>query len=208
MKSLFIDTSTANLIVAITKDNELLSLHNELTNLDMSVKIFPIIEDIFKKNKMVAQDISTIFVVNGPGSFTGIRVGLTIAKVYSWSLEKKIIPVSSLELISSTSHDSDYAVSLIDARRGYVYAGMYDKELNCIIEDKHVLLEDFYNALPKDKKITFISYDEFDLPDLIKPEIDILKVINKHYEDKGSNPHNLNPNYLKLTEAEENLKND
>ena len=51
----------------------------------------------------------------------------------------------------------------------------------------------------------FISYDNFDFVTM-KPNIDILKVIKKHLNDVPVNPHKLNPNYLKLTEAEENLK--
>ena len=104
-----------------------------------------------------------------------------------------VVPISSLELIASAT-PSDNNIALIDARRGYVYAGGYDKELNNTYKDRHILLENI-------KEIgTFISYDN--LTD-IKPNIDVLKVVKKHEKEKGVNPHKLNPKYLKLTEAEE-----
>ena len=78
------------------------------------------------------------------------------------------------------------------------------KKLNCIKEDKLISRDELSNL---DEDYEFVSYDN--IAGVIKPNIDVLKIINKHINDKGINPHNLNPNYLKLTEAEENkLKND
>ena len=159
-----------------------------------------VIKEAFREANIKPKDLDKIFAVNGPGSFTGIRVGLTVAKVMAWSLNIPVVPISSLEVIASTPNDGTN-IALIDARRGYVYAGAYDKDLNPIMEDKHILLSDI--------KIdgTYVSYDNFEG---LKPNIDILKVIKKHEKDKKVNPHTLNPKYLKLTEAEENLlkKND
>ena len=163
----------------------------------MSSSIMGVIDEAFQTSGIKPKDIDKIFAVNGPGSFTGIRVGLTVAKTMAWSLKIPVVPISSLELIASGT-PSDNNIALIDARRGYVYAGGYDKELNNTFEDKHILLENI-------KEGTFISYD--DIENAVKPNIDVLKVIHKHEKDKGINPHKLNPKYLKLTEAEEKLKN-
>ena len=196
MKYLFIDSATATLVVAIIIDNEIAYIYNRETGKDMSSTIMPVIEESFKQTNLIPQDIDKIFVSTGPGSFTGIRVGLTVAKTMAWSLNIPIVPISSLEVIASTPNTKNN-IALIDARRGYVFAGVYDNELNVIEEDKHILLEDI------NIDGTYVSYDDFKG---LKPQIDILKVIKKHEKESGENPHSVNPKYLKLTEAEENLK--
>lgn len=207
MICLLIDTSTSNLIVSIIKDNEIKYIYQEKILAEMSSKLLPIIDNGLKEINLKLNDIDKIFVVNGPGSFTGIRVGVTVAKTIAWALKKDIIPLSSLELIATTNTSKKYIVPMIDARRNNVFAGIYDNNLNCVKEDKLISIEELSN-LSDDYE--FASYDNIN--GVIKPNIDILKIINKHINDEGINPHNLNPNYLKLTEAEESrenkLKND
>ena len=199
MKSLFINTSTKKLVIAIIVDNEIKYIYNDDKSNELSGKIMPIIDEAFTKANLKPTDIDTLFVTNGPGSFTGIRIGLTIAKVMAWSLKIRVIPISSLELMASMGSDTQYIAPLIDARRDYVFAGLYDNELNSIIDDRHVLLDDFKNEV-NNKDVTFVSHDDLGY---IDSKYDLLKVINKHRHDEGVNPHELNPNYLKLTEAEE-----
>ena len=206
MISLLIDTTTSNITVSIVKDQKILYKYQEKILTDMSSKILPIIDKGLKENKLFLNDIDKLFIVNGPGSFTGIRVGVTVAKTIAWALKKEIIPISSLELMATTNTSKKYIVPMIDARRGNVFGGIYDTELNCIKEDKLINLNELINNL--DEGYEFVSYENINL-DVIKPDIDVLKIINRHINDIGINPHNLNPNYLKLTEAEENkLKND
>lgn len=207
MISLLIDTTTSNLMVSIIKDQDVLYKYQENILSDMSSKLLPIIDSGLKQLNLKLNDIDKIFVVNGPGSFTGIRVGVTVAKTIAWSLKKDIIALSSLELMSTTNTNKKYLVPMIDARRGNVFAAIYDKELNCIKTDKLINLNELFSNLNEDYQ--FISYDNIDIENIIKPDIDVLKIINKHMNEEGINPHNLNPNYLKLTEAEENkFKND
>lgn len=197
MKYLFIDSATATLVVAIVVNGEIIYLYNKQTGKDMSSTIMPVIEQAFEKSQIRPENLDKIFVANGPGSFTGIRVGLAVAKTMAWGLKIPIVPFSSLELIASTPNTTNN-IALIDARRGYAFAGTYDQDLNVIQSDRHILLDDIA------VQGTFVSYDDFDG---LKPQIDILKVIKKHENDKGENPHRVNPKYLKLTEAEEKLKN-
>lgn len=210
MISLLIDTATSNLTVSIIKDNKILYKYKENILSDMSSKILPIIDNGLKELKLNLKDIDKIFVVNGPGSFTGIRVGVTVAKTIAWALKKDIIALSSLELMATTNTNKKYVVPMIDARRGNVFAGIYDNELKCIKYDKLINLNELISSLNEDYQL--ISYDKINIEDIVEPEIDVLKIINKHINDEGVNPHNLNPNYLKLTEAEESrenkLKND
>ena len=194
MKYLFIDSATTNLVVAIINDGKIAYIYNNNDNHDTSSKMMPVLAEAFDKAELKPQDIDKIFVVTGPGSFTGIRVGLTVAKTMAYTLNIPIVPISSLEVMAS----GNGGTALINARRGYVFAGSYDNELNNVYPDSYVLMID---SLTK----PYISYDSFDF-ETVKPNVDVLKVVMKHENDEPVNPHTINPNYLKLTEAEEKLK--
>ena len=188
MKYLFIDTCSNCLIISTIINNKLDYFFIDKNNNDTSSKVMKVLKE-------AVCDINTvdkIFVVNGPGSFTGIRVGVTIAKTIGFCLNIPIIKLSELELLATTKTDTKYNVSLIDARRGYVYAGIYNKDLNCYLEDQHILLNDIKYP---DSYTVIDNYDN----------IDLLKIIKKHEFDEPINPHDLKPNYLKRTEAEEKL---
>ena len=195
MKYLFIDSATTNLVVAIINDGKIAYIYNNNDNHDTSSKMMPVLAEAFDKVGLKPQDIDKIFAVTGPGSFTGIRVGLTVAKTMAYTLNIPIVPISSLEVMAS----GNGGTALINARRGYVFAGTYDNDLNNVYPDSYVLMND---SLAK----PYISYDSFDF-ETLKPNIDVLKVVKKHENDESVNPHTINPNYLKLTEAEEKLKN-
>ena len=194
MKYLFIDSATTKLVVAIINDGKIAYMYDNNDGHDTSSKMMPVLAEAFDSAGLKPQDIDKIFVVNGPGSFTGIRVGLTVAKTMAYTLNIPIVSVSSLEVMAS----GKAGTALINARRGYVFAGSYDKNLGVIYPDSYVLMSDELNK-------PYISYDSFDF-DTLKPNIDVLKVIRKHENDDPINPHVINPNYLKMTEAEENLK--
>ena len=188
MKYLFIDTCSNCLIISTIINNKLDYFFIDKNNNDTSSKVM----NVLKEAVCDINTVDKIFVVNGPGSFTGIRVGVTIAKTIGFCLNIPIIKLSELELLATTKTDTKYNVSLIDARRGYVYAGIYDKDLNCYLEDQHILLNDIKYP---DSYTVIDNYDN----------IDLLKIIKKHEFDEPINPHDLKPNYLKKTEAEEKL---
>ena len=205
MKILFLDTSSFFVTVSIIEDGKLLYLFQDEITDDMSSKVMPIIAEGFNSVSFNIQDIDKIMVVNGPGSFTGVRIGVTIAKTIAWALKKEIITISSLEFLATTSCNTKYLIPMIDARRGYVYAGIYSNDLAVIKEDSYIKFDNL-NSYFDDGAI--ISFNDFD--NSIKPCLDVLKIVNRHINDKGINPHLVKPNYLKKTEAEENLerKND
>ena len=200
---LLVDTSTSNITISILNDNKVVCEYVNKIDSDMSSKILPIIDKLLKDNKLGLDKIDKIFVVNGPGSFTGVRIGITICKTIAWSLKKDIITLSSLELMATTNTEKKYLVPMIDARRGNVFAGIYDNELNCIKNDQLININELVNNL--EDNYEFISYDNININNLIVPRPNVLKIIKKHKNDVAINPHNVNPNYLKLTEAQENL---
>jgi len=205
MISLVIDTSISIPTIAIIKDDKVLYRYHEKIASDMSSKILPIIDDAIKNTNIELKNIDKIFVVNGPGSFTGVRIGVTIGKTIAYSLNKEIIPLSSLEFMSSIDTDKKYIIPMIDARRGNVFGAIYDNDLNCIKKDSLINKEELLKDI--DDNYLLVSYDNIE--NCIIPNQNLLKIVNKHISDTSMNPHDLKPNYLKLTEAEENrLKND
>lgn len=202
MISLFLDTCNHKIFISLLKDNKLIDSISFINDNNLSEKLLPYIKKILDDNSIDKKELNRIYVAVGPGSFTGIRIGVTVAKTIAWSLKIKIIPISSLEVMASTS-DKEYICPIIDARRGYVYASLYDNKLNTVIEDKYISLDELLSSIDKDN-VEFISYD--DIVNGIEPNPNIEKIINKHINDFDVNPHSINPIYLKRTEAEE--KND
>lgn len=205
MISLFLDSSDKKIIISLLKDEKVIDTLIEDNDNHLSEKFLPLINNIISNNALKINDVDKIYIVNGPGSFTGVRVGVTTAKVMAWGLKKTIIPISELELLATTKTNKKYIIPYIDARRNAVYAGMYDSNLNNIFDDVYITEEKLINKIKRRAKLDeceFVSfYNNFN--DTIIPNINIEKIVEKHKNDNGINPHEVVPNYLKKTEAEE-----
>ena len=203
MRVLYIDTSSDYLYSGIVVDDKLVSEVKEKYEKDLSKEALPRIIELFDKANITPKDIDKIIVVNGPGSFTGIRIGITIAKTIAWALNINITPISGLTAMAISCNTNTYKMPLIDARRGYVYGAIYDKDNNKVIEDSHIYLQDLLNK-SKDLDIEVITNNDLNVS--IKKESydpDILKIVKYYENSDGINPHLVNPIYLKKTEAEE-----
>ncbi len=199
MKYLFIDTSSSFVNIYIIEDSNVLVYKKIETLKDMANSIMPLIRDSFKEVDFDIKDIDKIFVTVGPGSFTGVRVGITVAKTIAWGLNIPVYPISTLEYLASIDTNCNKIISIIDARRGNVFSAVYDLNLNKLDTEKLV----GYDELSKDDDTLVVSYDG--VYNSTISNVNILKIVNKHLDDKSINPHKLVPNYLKKTEAEENL---
>lgn len=205
MISLFLDTCTSNIVVGVLKDDKVINSISFINDNKLSEKLLPEIKSLIEKSNISLNNLNKIFVSIGPGSFTGIRIGVTIAKVLAWSLKIDIVPVSSLEVMSSINTDKKYICPIIDARRGCAYTSLYDNELNNIISDKYINLNQFLEEINSNyDDVLYVSNEKL-VDDSIIPNVDIEKIVNKHLKDSSLNPHEVNPTYLKLTEAEEKL---
>ena len=206
MRILYIDTSSSYLYSAITEEDKLIDSVAEEYGQNLSEVALPKIVEMFNKNNLSPKDVDKIIVVNGPGSFTGIRIGITIAKVYAWSLNIPITTITSLEAMAVSSKEEKKHIPMINARRGYVYAAIFDEKNRIIHKPEHMKWEDLKREIDELDNIEIISNDEFDWEVEKKPyHPDFLKIINTFKEKESMNPHLVNPDYLKLTEAEEKL---
>ncbi len=197
MISLFLDTSSKKLEVILVKDNEILS-KKELESInDHASHLVPFIDEVLKENDMTTKDINKIYVVNGPGSFTGTRIGVTVGKTLAYSNNINVVPVSSLKQYIFSKTGYDYYISIINDKNNRLYYGIYDKDYNDIIIDKYSTKEIF------DKDVSKLEGNKL-IIDETNQELDIVKLID-YYKDKDINAHELKPNYLKKIDAEEKL---
>lgn len=204
MIDLFIDTSLSYIRIVLFRNNSIIDSINKYVDKDLSRLFVYELKKLFYKNSISFNDVNKIYVVTGPGSFTGIRVGLTFVKVFAWAYKIPVVEISELQLLASTSFTTKYVVPIIDARRGYVYAGVYDHNLDIILSDRYISLDELLKNVDVNE-VTFIGYDKYKL-DVYEPNIDFKKIILKNCNSVTFNAHFLKPNYLKNTEAEDNLK--
>lgn len=211
MKVLGFDTSTMTTSVSIIEDENMLALYSLQGSVYHSESLSDMVNNILNKFDFDLSQIDLISVGIGPGSFTGIRIGLTFAKVMAQVLKKDIVAVSSIK--ACAIKEDGLVGSIIDARRGLIYA--------CLMEDGKVLMDDTIIELEKfkdivgDRKITLQGVDakkfihEFKNAKLGK-ELQMnayyiaLLGLKKFKEVGGDDFYKLVPNYLKLSQAEKN----
>ncbi|MFC5531565.1 tRNA (adenosine(37)-N6)-threonylcarbamoyltransferase complex dimerization subunit type 1 TsaB [Cohnella yongneupensis] len=135
---LALDCSTASMSVAIVRDGEVLDTMTTFTERNHSVRIVSDIKLMLSRNGIRGEQLDGIAVGQGPGSYTGVRIGVTAAKTLAWAWSKPLIGVSSLEALAYSawrniqaeagiaSGQSAWLVPLMDARRGQVYTSRYE----------------------------------------------------------------------------------
>src|SRR5690625_1724245 len=126
MNILAIDTSTHVLGVALLKNNQIIGEYVTHLAKNHCVRLMPAIDQLMKDVKMEPDQLDKIVVAKGPGSYTGVRIGLTTAKSLAWTLNIPIIGVSSIEVLAYQGRFfSAYICPFFDARRQMVYTGLY-----------------------------------------------------------------------------------
>ena len=120
MKILAIDTSSKNAAVAILENqNTIIELNND-DEKTHSQKLMPMIDEAFKKSNLSLDDINLISCCLGPGSFTGVRIGIATAKAFADSKNIPTVGVSSLEALAHNLNQDGLICSLINANNGNV----------------------------------------------------------------------------------------
>ena len=174
MNVLAIDTSGANCCCAILNEEKVIANFNINIGLTHSETLLPLIDALFSISKLSLKDIDLFAVSVGPGSFTGIRIGISTIKGFALSLNKPVISVSTLESLAYNIPYFDGIVcSILDARNNNVYAAIYD------ISDVPKMLGDYQtdsinsliNELRKhDKKILFIGDGSISYKEILQDE--------------------------------------
>ncbi|MBW7913535.1 MAG: tRNA (adenosine(37)-N6)-threonylcarbamoyltransferase complex dimerization subunit type 1 TsaB [Taibaiella sp.] len=140
---LHIDTSADTGVVALAKDGQVLAATEQTNARNHAATINNDIEQLLKANNIGLGDISAFCVNGGPGSYTGLRIGLATAKGYCYALDKPLMMHNRLLLlclsgVQDISNTADTYMAVLPAREGEYFAAAYDKELNAIQEPQHV----------------------------------------------------------------------
>ena len=125
MATLLLDSSNTSLSVGFESKGELLGFISYEAWQAQSEHMIPEIDNLLKKYSLTRKDISGVVTSIGPGSYTGVRISLTIAKVIALCLDVPIYPVSSLRVLKDNDKPS---ICLINARSGRSYFGVYEKD--------------------------------------------------------------------------------
>ncbi len=190
---LLIDTSAKYLAVGLSKNGKVIASTQYEAWQKQSELTIGEIDRLFKITNINPKDVTRIVVTNGPGSYTGIRIGLTIAKVYSTTRNIPLCLVSSLNMLSGAR---DKKIALIDARSKRTYVGIY-QDGKPLIEDKVLTLEEIKQLINEYQDFEIVG--DAHLLDKNKVEVDIIQQLEdlSSIIDDVENPHLAVPIYLK-----------
>ena len=144
-----IETATTVCSVSLAKDGELLALKEINGDYSHAENLTLFIEDVCKQTNLKLSDVDAIAVSKGPGSYTGLRIGVSTAKGLCYSLEKPLISINTLQhvalsvLTSNIQHPTSLLCAMLDARRMEVYCAIYDLQLNCIKETAAEIIDEY-----------------------------------------------------------------
>jgi tRNA threonylcarbamoyladenosine biosynthesis protein TsaB len=207
MTLFYIDTTSSYLYTAIVRDNSLLIERKKDLGKSLSIETTNIVSEMFNEVNLKPSDINKIIVVNGPGSFTGIRIGVTLAKIMAYTQDIPITTITSLEAMAKSIDTDKLIVPIINARREACYAAIYDGNKEIMVGSYLTIEKLKMMLIGLNKDYVFISNDKFSF-ECEKYAPDILNIVNFYKDRERINPHLVNPLYLKLTEAEENRLKD
>ncbi|SFU57431.1 tRNA threonylcarbamoyladenosine biosynthesis protein TsaB [Pustulibacterium marinum] len=157
-KIICLETSGTNCSVAITENGKLIALKEENTgNFSHAEKLHVFIKAAMEEASVTQEDIDAVAVSKGPGSYTGLRIGVSAAKGLCFAWDKPLIAVSTLEVLAKQASlcKVDYIIPLLDARRMEVYSAILDKNLNFIREIKAEVIDEnsFQEYIQKGKVV-------------------------------------------------------
>ena len=224
MLILAFETSAKAASVALTENGKLLGESYQNTGLTHSQTLMVMAEDVLKQCGKLAADVEAEAVAEGPGSFTGVRIGVAAAKGFAWGSEIPCYGVSTLEAMAESLGAFDgYVCPCMDARRSQVYNALFLAEggkLTRVAEDRAIALADLKEELKNCDKPVFLVGDGANLcyntlkeevPNLVlPPEHRIhqravgVAVLAQRMAEAGLAPSGgaLVPNYLRLSQAE------
>lgn len=221
MKIIAVDTSGSTLSIGVVEDKNILGTIQLNGIKNHSITMLTNVDELLNKVKITPQEIDRIVVTKGPGSYTGLRIGVTFAKTLAWTLKKELVGVSTLEALAANVKEDGFIIPILDARRNNVYTGVYQRkgsELIQVKKDCHVSLETWCETLKIEgyqagiflgETVNFVN-ELKEKGFLVNPypENNQINGATLAFLGQEKTPvteiENFVPSYLKLVEAEEN----
>ena len=162
MKVLAIDTSGANCSVAIINEEKVICDFNLSIGTTHSETLLPMVDEVCKASKIDLSDVDVLACGIGPGSFTGLRIGIATIKGFALAQNKPVIGVPTLDALANNIAAFDgYVCSVLDARNNNVYAGIFKHENEKVILQDDYITEDLDTLIEilklKNEKIMFVG---------------------------------------------------
>lgn len=190
MKYLLMDTSTNQMVLMLQTPTETIDQETRIGKSDHQAYIIPLIDALLKRNNVELKDLDGIVIGIGPGSYTGLRVGLMTAKMLSYATGIKLYQISSLAFLSS-GYDQEHLV-WHDAKNNQGFSGYF--KMGQLMKEESV------------RDLDQLSADDLNMRIIISPEtiqINGSRIIQHMTE--VLDVYNIVPNYLRKTEAEHKL---
>ena len=232
MRILAVDTSSKNCSVAIVevyenKNYNIIAFENSDDEKTHSQKLMPIVDKVFKEHNLTLKDMDLLACCVGPGSFTGIRIGIATMKAFADVTNIKTVSVTSLESLSYNIEEDGIIIPIIDCKNNNVYSAIFSKENNTYkqigknISDNIDNAISLYKANAENKNITFVGDGSILYKDLLtsrlsnklifsnkntQSSISLAKcAYDKYLEGLYGDSNNLSPLYLRKSQAERAL---
>ena len=220
MLILAFESSAKAASAALVKDGRLLSQYMQCSALTHSRTLLPMGEDMLKNAELTLKDVDLIAVAHGPGSFTGIRIGVSMVKGLAWAGDKPCVGVSTLEAMAWHGLAVDgYICPVMDARRSQVYNALFrieDGRPVRLTEDRPIGLEDLAREVEAlgapvflvgdGAELTYRYFSEHGIPCRMAPDNlrwqDAWGVAMAARDKAPGNADSLLPVYLRLSQAE------
>jgi len=163
MLTLAFESSAKAASVALLRDGSLISQYSQCSGLTHSRTLLPMAEDLLKNAELKLADVDLFAVAHGPGSFTGIRIGVSTVKGLAWACDKPCVGVSTLESMAWHGLSAGGLVCpVMDARRSQVYTALFeirDGKPRRLTEDKPISLEELAAQLRQQDQAPFLVGD-------------------------------------------------
>ncbi len=188
-----IDTATENASICVMKDGKMAAYAHHQQQKEHASFVHKSIIDILHTSGISISDVDAFAVTSGPGSYTGLRVGVSTAKGFCYALSKPLIFINTLEVMTAAAIEKMELEKsellfcpMIDARRMEVFTAIYDFELNEVLSPKALLLEeDSFSTFNNNKEIIFFGSGSSKYKKLKKNDTVRLEQINYSAIDVG-----------------------
>ena len=162
MKILALETSAKSVSCAVVEDGAPLASAYQCTGLTHSRTLLPMVDAMLKNADLTIDDMDALAIAAGPGSFTGLRIGIAAVKGLAWAADKPCLGISTLEaMVENIAHLNGLVVGAMDARRAQVYNAVFEAKdgvLTRLTPDRAISLEDLCAQLTgKDQPITVLG---------------------------------------------------
>lgn len=223
MNILAIDTSTEIMGIGLINGEKVLGEYVTNIKRTHSVRVLAAVRELLDDCRVTLPEINKVVVTSGPGSYTGLRIGITIAKTLAWTMNIPLSGVSTLQVMAASGGKNfgGFIAPVIDARRGNIYSGLYRWNAagkpEPVLEDRHVSAKEWAERLSRySEQILFLGYDAAkheqtfsevlgeralfgSLTDhLIRPA----ELARLGMDAPAADVHSFTPSYLRLAEAE------